>query len=350
MMPRYVSFVYALAKPALMAMSPATAHALAVASLAPLEFFSPLRAITRALFVPRDSRLVVRAMGLEFPSPVGLAGGFDKNARRPRALAALGFGFLELGTVTARAQEANPPPNMFRLRDDRALVNRLGFPNDGAAVVAARFAAIQSRVGVPVGFSIGKSRVVTEPEEIIADYIQSFEAVRAVSDFVVVNVSSPNTKNLRALQNAELASTLFAALVKRNDSPRVPLLVKIAPDLSNEEIDALSAVVTTRDLDGVVATNTTIRRDGLATPSAQVEAIGEGGLSGPPLRARSLEVVRRVRAALPQKTIIGVGGIETGADARAMLDAGANLVQIYTSFVYRGPFAAAAIARELLDK
>ncbi len=348
MMPRYVSFVYALAKPVLMAFSPATAHALAVLSLGPLEHFSPLRAVTRALFVPRDPRLVVRAMGLEFPSPVGLAGGFDKNARRPRALAALGFGFLELGTVTARAQEANPPPNMFRLRADRALVNRLGFPNEGAAAVAARFAPLKGRIGVPVGFSIGRSRAVEDPNEIIADYTQSFDAVRPVSDFVVVNVSSPNTKNLRALQGAELASALFEALVKRNGAPRVPLLVKIAPDLEAEEIDALCNVVAARGLDGVVATNTTIKREGLVTPKTEVDAIGAGGLSGPPLRARTLEVVRRVRAALPDKTVIGVGGIETGEDARAMLDAGANLVQIYTSFVYRGPFAAASIARELL--
>jgi len=331
-----------------MAFSPDAAHAIAIASLGPLEHVSPLRVVTRALFAPRDPRLAVRAMGLEFPSPIGLAGGFDKNARRPRALAALGFGFLELGTVTALAQEANPKPNLFRLRADRALVNRLGFPNDGAARVAARFAKIRSRIGVPVGFSIGRSRAVTEPERVIVDYTESFDAVRAVSDFVVVNVSSPNTKDLRALQSAEIASALFEALVARNDSPRVPLLVKIAPDLSDAEVDALCSVVEARGLDGVVATNTTISRGDLATPRETVEAIGAGGLSGPPLRARALEVVRRVHVALPQKTIIGVGGVETGSDARALLDAGATLVQIYTSFVYRGPLAAASIARELL--
>jgi dihydroorotate dehydrogenase len=237
---------------------------------------------------------------------------------------------------------------MFRLRADRALVNRLGFPNDGAARVAARFAAIRASVQVPVGFSIGKSRAVSEPDEIIADYTQSFDAVRPVSDFVVVNVSSPNTKNLRALQGPELANVLFDALVRRNESPRVPLLVKIAPDLSDADVDALCKVVDARGLDGVVATNTTTSREGLATPQDALAAIGDGGLSGPPLRARSLAVVARVRAALPKTTIIGVGGIETGDDARAMLDAGANLLQIYTSFVYRGPFAARAIARELV--
>lgn len=290
-------------------------------------------------------------MGLEFPTPVGLAGGFDKNAKRARALAALGFGFLELGTVTARAQDANPRPNMFRLPADRALINRLGFPNEGAARVAARFAPHKDAVGVPVGFSIGKSRVVEIGEyaaPIVADYTESFDAVAPVSDFVVVNVSSPNTKNLRALQGTALADALLGALAKRaRHHGAKPLLVKIAPDLDDADIDALCAVVQAHGLAGVVATNTTIRRDDLATPKDAVDAIGAGGLSGPPLRARALACVKRVRAALPNATIIGVGGIETGEHAAAMMDAGANLVQIYTSFVYRGPFAAWKIASEL---
>ncbi len=287
-------------------------------------------------------------MGLEFPTAVGLAGGFDKNAKRPRALAALGFGFLELGTVTARAQDSNPRPNMFRLPADRALVNRLGFPNEGAARVASRFAPHKSAVGIPVGFSIGKSRSVEigeDPAPIVADYTESFDAVAPVSDFVVVNVSSPNTKNLRALQGTALADTLLGALAKRAKGK--PLLVKIAPDLDDADIDALCGVVDQHGLAGVVATNTTIKREGLTTANDVVEAIGAGGLSGPPLRDRAISCVKRVRAALPNATIIGVGGIETGEHAAAMIDAGASLVQIYTSFVYRGPFAARKIATEL---
>jgi dihydroorotate dehydrogenase len=324
--------VYALAKPLLFTLSPASAHALAMAALGILEHV-PL------FHVVHDKRLAVSAMGLEFPSPVGLAAGFDKNATRPRALAALGFGFLELGTVTAKAQVENPPPNLFRLPKERALINRLGFPNDGAAVVAARFARV-GKLRVPVGFSIGKSRAVEVKADdlgpVIADYAEAFDAVRMVADFIVVNVSSPNTKDLRALQGATLADELFAALSPRASGK--PLLVKIAPDLEDAEIDALCGVVEKRGLAGVVATNTTVRHD--REP---------GGLSGPPLRARAVEIVRRVRGALPKATIIGVGGIETGADARRMMDAGANLVQIYTAFIYRGPFAARAIARELVE-
>ncbi len=342
--------MYALAKPLLFSLRPETAHALAVLSLAPLEHLPPLRALVRALAMPRDERLRVRTMGLSFPTPVGLAGGFDKNARRARALAALGFGFLELGTVTARAQEANPRPNMFRLPMDRALINRLGFPNDGAARVASRFSSLAGKLGVPVGFSIGKSRAVAvgeDPEPLVADYIESFDAVRAVADFIVVNVSSPNTKDLRSLQGSALADALLGALVRRDKSK--PILVKIAPDLDDAGIDALCGVVDKHALAGVVATNTTVGRSGLTTPQAEVDAIGEGGLSGPPLRSRAIEVVKRVRAALPKVTVIGVGGIERGEHARAMLDAGADLVQIYTAFVYRGPFAARAIALELLE-
>ena len=343
--------MYALAKPLLFGLDPETAHALAMASLGAAEHVAPIRALFRALRGAHDPRSTVRAMGLDFPSPVGLAGGFDKNARRPRALAALGFGFLELGTVTALAQEPNPRPNLFRLPADRALVNRLGFPNEGAERVAARFAKVKADVGVPVGFSIGKSRAVALGEDlapVLADYTRSFEAVAPVSDFVVVNVSSPNTKDLRALQGAALASALLGELARKN-AEKKPLLVKIAPDLEDAEIDAICGVVSEHGLAGVVATNTTIRRDGLRTPTDAVEAIGGGGLSGPPLFPRALEVVRRVRASLPKATVIGVGGIERGEHARAMLDAGADLVQIYTAFVYRGPFAARKIATELLQ-
>jgi dihydroorotate dehydrogenase len=337
-------------RPLLFVLGPATAHTLAMTALGPVEHFAPLRALVRAAVAPRlDARAVVHAMGLTFPSPVGLAGGFDKNAHRPRALAALGFGFLELGTVTAIAQAANPAPNLFRLPDDRALVNRLGFPNDGAARVAARIASVRHAVGVPIGVSIGKSRVVAadDLDAVVADYAASFDAVRTVSDFVVVNVSSPNTAGLRAMQAREQARALLSALAARGDGTRI--LVKIAPDLDDAQIDDVLAAVGDAGLAGVVATNTTIARRGLATDARRVEAIGAGGLSGPPLRARALEVVAAVRRKLGRRAVvIGVGGIEEPRHALDLIRAGANLVQLYTGFVYGGPATAARVARGLM--
>ena len=339
--------MYRLLRPLLFAFPPDVAHELAMFALGPVERVPALTAILRSVFgAPDDERLVVRTMGLTFPTPLGLAGGFDKNARRPRALTALGFGHLELGTVTARAQPANPRPNLFRLPEDRALINRLGFPNEGAERVSRRWAAARSGVRVPVGLSIGKSRAVPpdDLEAVVADYLASFDAVRAVADFVVVNVSSPNTAGLRAMQAREHARALLAALRERDPSARV--LVKIAPDLEDAQLEDVLAVVDEVKLAGVVATNTTIARKGLRTASERVAALGAGGLSGPPVRARALEVVRRVRARLgPGVAVVGVGGVEEADDALALLRAGANLVQMYTGFVYGGPGAPARIAR-----
>lgn len=350
--------MYAALRPLLFALSPHAAHAAGMAALGAIEHAPPLRAALRASLGKPDPRLAVGAMGLTFPSPIGLAGGFDKNALRPRALAALGFGFLELGTVTAQAQAPNPAPNMFRLPEDRAIVNRLGFPNAGAPAVCARIARLaRSEIGVPVGVSIGKSRAVgLEPiEGALADYVASFREAKKVADFVVVNVSSPNTKDLRAMQGADIARALFAEITRANVNEggkgRVPVLVKIAPDLSDAELEALLAVVEQAKLDGVVATNTTIARKGLKTAPARVEAIGAGGLSGPPVRARALEVVARVRARLgAQVTVIGVGGIEGADDVLAFVRAGADLVQMYTGFVYGGPLLPHRIARELAER
>jgi dihydroorotate dehydrogenase len=329
---------------------PDTAHALALAALGPVEHVAWLRRALGALLgVERDERLTVRVLGLEFPSPVGLAGGFDKEARRPRALAALGFGHVEFGTVTARAQIANPRPNLFRLPADRALINRLGFPNGGAQQITARLRAARGHVPVPMGVSIGKSRIVPadDVDAVVRDYVASFDAVRDVADFVVANVSSPNTIGLRALQGREHAQALLSALAARR-GPSTRLLVKMAPDLDDAQIEDLLAVVEEAGIDGVVATNTTVSRGGLATPEARVRAIGAGGLSGPPLRARALEVVRRVRARLgPKAVVIGVGGVETADDAMALVRGGANLVQMYTGFVYGGPAAPSRIARGL---
>jgi dihydroorotate dehydrogenase len=336
-------------RPLLFLFSPATAHALAFAALGPIEHSASLRALVRATFAPpRDERLVVRRMGLEFGSPIGLAGGFDKDARRPRALAALGFGHIELGTVTANAQDANPAPNMFRLPKDRALINRLGFPNGGAARAAARLQALRGSVGVPIGVSIGKSRgvPVENLDAVIADYAAAFDAVRETADFVVVNISSPNTVGLRGMQDREHAHALLSTLAQRGTKAR--LLVKIAPDLDEAQIEAVLAASEEVGLAGVVATNTTISRSGLVTEATRVEAMGAGGLSGPPLRARALEVVRRARARLGKEVVVvGVGGVETAEHAMALVRAGADLVQMYTGFIYGGPGTPGRIAREL---
>jgi dihydroorotate dehydrogenase len=292
---------------------------------------------------PRDPVLRVRALGLEFPGPVGLAAGFDKDARGARGLAALGFGFVEVGTVTARAQPGNPRPRMFRLTADRALVNRMGFNNAGAAAAAARLGRSRrrSRGGPVVGVNIGRSRAVPD-EDAAADYAASARAVAAVAAYVVVNVSSPNTPGLRDLQAADrLRPVLVAVRSALDDSSggrRVPLLVKIAPDLADADVDAVADLALELGLDGIIATNTTVSRDGLASPAAEVTAAGAGGLSGPPLRVRSLAVLRRLHARAGDRLVlIAAGGIETPDDAWERLRAGATLVQAYTGFVYGGP-------------
>ena len=288
---------------------------------------------------PRDPVLRVRALGLEFPGPVGLAAGFDKDARGTRGLAALGFGFVEVGTVTARAQPGNPRPRMFRLTADRALVNRMGFNNAGAAAAAARLG--RARGGPVVGVNIGKTRAVPDADA-AADYAASARAVAAVADYVVVNVSSPNTPGLRDLQAADRLRPVLvavrAALDAASPGRRVPLLVKIAPDLADADVDAVADLALELGLDGIIATNTTTSRAGLASPAAEVAAAGAGGLSGPPLRARSLAVLRRLRARAGDRLVlIAAGGIETPDDAWERLRAGATLVQAYTAFVYGGP-------------
>jgi dihydroorotate dehydrogenase len=297
---------------------------------------------------PRDPVLRVRALGLEFPGPLGLAAGFDKDARGTRGLAALGFGFVEVGTVTARAQPGNPRPRMFRLTADRALVNRMGFNNAGAAAAAARLGRIRGRRsggGPVVGVNIGKTRAAPD-EEAAAVYAASARAVAAVADYVVVNVSSPNTPGLRDLQAADrlrpvlvaVRAALDAAVCGGQPNRRVPLLVKIAPDLADADVDAIADLALELGLDGIIATNTTVSRDGLASPPDEVASAGAGGLSGPPLRARALEVLTRLRERAGDRLVlIAAGGIETPDDAWERLRAGATLVQAYTGFVYGGP-------------
>lgn len=294
-----------------------------------------------------DRSLGVRVLGRRFASPFGVAAGFDKNAQAVLGLGALGFGHVEIGTVTALAQPGNPRPRMFRLLPDRALVNRMGFNNAGAAAVAPRLAAIRRHRNRPVlGVNIGKSRVV-EVEQATEDYLASTRALAHLADYLVVNVSSPNTPGLRGLQELELLDPLLTAV--RAAAGGTPVLVKIAPDLEDDAVVRIAELVVRIDLAGLIATNTTLSREGLRTPAAKVEAAGAGGLSGAPLAARALEVLRLARSVLPaDRCLVAVGGVETAEDVQERLDAGADLVQGYTAFVYRGPFWAREINRGLV--
>jgi dihydroorotate dehydrogenase len=285
-------------------------------------------------------------MGLEFPGLLGLAAGFDKNAVGIDALANMGFGFVEVGTVTGEPQPGNPKPRLARLPADRAIVNRMGFNNDGAEAVARRLASRRvdrtgRRAGVPVGINIGKTKVVPE-DEAVRDYEKSATLLTPHADYLVVNVSSPNTPGLRDLQAVSRLEPLLRAVRLRADDVsdrHVPLLVKIAPDLGDEDVLAVADLAVALGLDGIVATNTTISREGLVSTRGQVEAAGGGGLSGPPLRERADDVVRLLRDRVgPELTLIGVGGITTIDDAVDRLMAGADLLQAYTGFVYEGPW------------
>jgi dihydroorotate dehydrogenase len=317
--------------------------------------------LTRAVLGRRTPRLPVEAMGLSFPNPLGLAAGFDKNAVGIDALAALGFGFVEVGTVTAQAQPGNPRPRLFRLPADRAIVNRMGFNNDGAEVVARRLRARgldrpgrRGRPGrqVVVGVNIGKTKAVPEDDEpaVLADYAFSARVLASYADYLVVNVSSPNTPGLRSLQAVDRLAPLVEEVRRVADEAagrHVPLCVKIAPDLADDDVVAVAELARAHRLDGLIATNTTISRDGLATDASEVEALGAGGLSGPVLRHRSLDVLKILRAHDAEITLISVGGVTSGDDARERLDAGADLVQSYTGFVYGGPFWPRRIVRGL---
>lgn len=306
----------------------------------------PLRRILRTKTAPASSQRV-SALGLTFGSPVGLAAGFDKNAVAIRGMYALGFDHVEVGTVTALPQKGNPKPRLFRLPDDQALINRMGFNNDGAQVIAARLRALRAKGGdLPViGVNIGKSRV-TAITDATADYVASATLLAPLADYLVVNVSSPNTPGLRGLQQEKELTPLLKAV--KAAAGETPVLVKIAPDLDAKAIASVCKLVMKLNLAGIVATNTTISREGLVAAPQDVARLGEGGLSGAPLRERSLEVLDLVRQILPREVcVISVGGVFDGADVAWRLDAGATLVQAYTGFVYRGPLFAAKVTKEL---
>lgn len=291
--------------------------------------------------------LAVACAGMTFGSPVGLAAGFDKNAEAVVGMYALGFDHVEIGTVTRHAQSGNPKPRLFRLPEDNALINRMGFNNDGADAIAKRLAKLREKnIPLPViGVNIGKSRV-TPLDEAVADYVYSTRAMASLADYLVVNVSSPNTPGLRGLQDEKELRPLLAAVCSA--AGETPVFVKIAPDLDDSAIHSVCALVVELNLAGIVATNTTVGRGGLVTRADSVQEMGEGGLSGQPLGRRSEEVLRLIRQTLPRSiAVISVGGVFTGQDVADRLDAGANLVQAYTGFVYRGPLFAAHLTREL---
>ncbi|HJA04594.1 MAG TPA: quinone-dependent dihydroorotate dehydrogenase [Candidatus Microbacterium stercoravium] len=324
-------------------LEPEFAHHLAMTAIRVMGS-APVAPFVRALTKP-DRSLEVEALGVTFPSPFGVAAGFDKNAVGVRGLEALGFGHVEIGTVTAIPQPGNDKPRLFRLVADRGLVNRMGFNNRGAAQAAKRIAKLRRGRAI-IGANIGKSRVV-DVDDAVADYVTSARALAPLADYLAVNVSSPNTPGLRGLQAVETLRPLLEAV--RDAAGATPLLVKIAPDLPDDEVTAITQLAAELRLDGLIATNTTISRDGLETDAETVQSFGAGGVSGPPVKARSLEVLDLVRRAVPDPSfcVISVGGVETANDVQERLDAGATLVQGYTGFIYHGPFWARRINRAL---
>lgn len=325
-------------------MDPERAHHAAMA-LIRFAGLRPVAAITRRFTSPSPA-LRTAALGRVFPSPFGVAAGFDKDGTAVLGLAALGFGHVEVGTVTARPQAGNPRPRVFRLIADRALVNRMGFNNSGASAVAARLRRARRRPDRPViGVNIGKSRVIPIAEA-VADYVASARILAPVADYLAINVSSPNTPGLRGLQEPEMLRPLLSAV--HAAAGTTPVLVKIAPDLTDEQVSALARIAVDAGLAGMIATNTTLSREGLRTEPSRVRAAGEGGLSGAPLTGRSLHALRVVRATVPPDfCVISVGGVETADDVAERLAAGADLVQGYTAFVYHGPMWARSINRRL---
>ncbi len=348
--------IWQLAKPLFFSFPAEPAHYAAMGMFR-LGTFGPFRSLLEGMCRVENERLKCSVAGIEFPNPVGLAAGFDKDARWFNQLSALGFGHVEIGTLTALPQPGNPKPRLFRLPTDEALVNRMGFNNSGSKPAAERLA--RTKIDPILGINIGKSKV-TPLENALDDYLASLRAVYPFARYITINVSSPNTPGLRKLQNrdellglvSELVaeSTRLASQANSGDRPK-PVFLKIAPDLNDEQISDVVEICLASDVSAIIATNTTISREGLKTKSEKVKALGDGGLSGGPLTPRSREVVaslyRHLRGRIP---IIGVGGIMRPEDAWEMIAAGANLVQVYTGFVYGGPFFVRNINRYLQER
>jgi dihydroorotate dehydrogenase len=310
--------------------------------------FAGLIGITKLLKLRPTGRGSVQAFGIHFDSPFGLAAGFDKNAIAVKALGELGFSHVEIGTVTAIAQSGNDKPRLFRLIKDRALINRMGFNNEGAEIIAARLKRLREKHGsnLPViGINIGKSRIVPV-EDAIEDYRKSAQLLAQYADYLAVNVSSPNTPGLRSLQSIDALKPILQAVLQQAQGK--PVLVKIAPDLADEDVLAVADLCVQLGLAGVIANNTTVQRNSLRTEVKELDAIGAGGLSGPPVAERSLEVLKLLAARLNNRAaIISVGGIETPTDAELRIKSGATLIQGYTGWIYQGPLWARKINKFL---
>jgi dihydroorotate dehydrogenase len=337
-----------LIKPLFFLLSPEQAHYFAMNLFQFCCGIPGLKGLMRSIYQVKNEKLERSLFGLRFPNPVGLAAGFDKDARWVDALAVLGFGFVEIGTVTPLAQPGNDKPRLFRLPKDEALINRMGFNNLGARQAAERLK--KKKTNIIIGGNIGKNKI-TPNENALDDYMICYNELFDVVDYFVVNVSSPNTPGLRELQDKEPLLKILNGLQTINlakTNPK-PILLKIAPDLSDAQLDDIIDIVKQSRIDGVIATNTTITRDNLETSKQEIAAIGNGGLSGKPVRERSTEVIRYLKQksgnAFP---VIGVGGIQTGDDAKEKLEAGADLVQVYTGFIYEGPAIAARMNKALI--
>ncbi len=335
-------------RPLLFSLDPEKAHHV-TNSMVQVAFKIPLvKTIVSSLYSKNHPSLEKELFGIKFKNPVGLAAGFDKDAKMIDALDAFGFGFIEIGTVTPKGQEGNEKPRLFRLVEDKAIINRMGFNNDGMEAAVKRLKKRKSKV--VVGGNIGKNKV-TPNEEALSDYLKSFEALFDYVDYFVVNVSSPNTPNLRALQEKEPLKNLLVSLMSANKKKACakPILLKIAPDLTEGQITDIVEIAQETNIDGLIVSNTTIDRSNLKSTTDKVNAIGMGGLSGAPLKNKSNEVLSVIRKAMGKEfPIIGVGGIMTAQDALDKIEAGADLVQLYTGFIYEGPSLVKKINKKLL--
>lgn len=338
-------------RPILFLFSPETIHRIVGGGLRAVCAIPGGRALMRAIFGYRDPSLEREVLGIKFRNPVGLAAGFDKDAHLFREMGALGFGFVEVGTVTPKAQPGNPKPRSFRLRADSALINRMGFNNHGLENMVRNLQK-RRRDGLVVGANLGKNSI-TPNDGAPADYLELFRGLYDLVDYFAINVSCPNVKDVTALQNRGSVMAILDPLFDHRGGQKnyKPILLKISPDLSDNEVDTMVDIMTESPLDGMIATNTTTSRAGLKSPHEMVKEIGNGGLSGAPLTERSVEVVRRIHERSGGKyPIIGVGGVMAPGDAQRMLDAGASLVQVYTGFIYGGPSFVKRICKFLSGK